>query len=143
MSGFLKHLERWAAATVGAFDDSELALLENVLRVVLVANRLLLARVVGTGEGCAVEHGLLNRVNLVHGLALLVAVFARLLLRVRLAWTADQLVALAAVASINCDKSAVAAEGCLGEHGVWSIVELLQTALNAGPVVLWGCCGHL
>jgi len=64
-------------AAVGALDDSVLTLLEDVGRVVLVGNGLQFARVPAAREGGAVEHGLLNRVQLVYRLHALVAVFAR------------------------------------------------------------------
>lgn len=71
------------------------------------------------------------------------AVLAGGLLGVLLAQSADQFVALAAVASVDCDEAAVDAESGLGEHGIRSIVELLKTALDTGPVVFGGCSCHL
>lgn len=143
MIGLLHDLEGWAAAAVRALNYSELALFENVVFVVCVRDRLLFARIVAASEGCAIEHSLLDGVELINGLNLLMAVFAGGLLGVLLAQSADQFVALAAVASVDCDEATVDAESGLGEHGVGPIVELLETALDTGPVVFGGCSCHL
>lgn len=64
----LQHLEGRAAARVGAVDHSELALLENVVRVVLVRDLLHFAGVEGAGEGCALKEVLHHGVAVVHDL---------------------------------------------------------------------------
>lgn len=144
VSGLLEDFEGGASAAIGALNDPELALFEDVVGVLVVGDLLLLAGVVRAREGRTVEHGLLDGVQLVNGLHLLVAVFARGLLGVLLAQPADQLVALAAVARVDRDEPAVDAERGLGEHGVRPIIELLEAALDAGPVVFGGCSGsHL
>lgn len=135
VSGLLEDLEWGASTAIGALDDSEFALFEDMVGVVLVGNRFALARVITAVEGGAVEHGLLNGVQLVNGLDGLLATLASLGLGVRLAGTADQLVALFAVASVNSGERTIGAVGRLNEHGVGPIVELLEAALDLSPVV--------
>jgi len=110
MSGLLQDFEWWAATAVGALNNSELALLKNVSGVVLVGDGLLLAGVVAASEGSAVEHSLFNWMQLVYGLARLMAVFAGALFWVILARSADKLVALTAITRIDGDEATVNAE---------------------------------
>lgn len=110
MCGFLKDFERWASAAIGALDDAEFALFEDVLRVIFVCDGLLLAGVVSASESSTVEHGLFNWVHFINGFNLLVTVLAGGLLGVGLAWTANQFGALTAITTIDSDKTAVAAE---------------------------------
>lgn len=76
MSGLLKHLKGWASAVIGTLNDSEFALLEDVVSVIVVGDALLLTGIVGTCKGGTVEHGLLHWMQLINGLHLLMAVLA-------------------------------------------------------------------
>lgn len=110
MISLLQDFEWWATTAVGTLDDSELALLENMRGVVLVGDRFALASIVTATESSTVKHGLFNWMQLVNHLDGLMAVFTVCLFGVRLARTANQLVALFAIAGVNGAEATVSAK---------------------------------
>ena len=122
MIGLLKYFEGWTSTFIGALNDSEFALLEDMVSIIIVRDALLLTGVVGTSECSTVKHSLFNWMQLINGLNRLVAALACGLLRVFLTWAANQFVALFAVTSIDSDETTVYAKCGGSEHRVGSVV---------------------
>ena len=133
MIDLLRNFEWRRATHIGAVYNSKLALAEQVRLQVLVRDRPRLARVVEASECGSIEECLLDWVHFTNVCSGLLAILAGGVLSE--ANTANQFVALVAVASVDGCVAAVSAEGGLDKHGVGPAVELLQARLHFGPVV--------
>lgn len=123
VSDLLSNFKGCGSTAIRTLDNSVAALFEDVLVKVFIGEGFALALVVGAIEGGAIEHSLLDRVQLFNVLNRFLAVFAVRHLCVDLTRSTDKFVTLAAISCLDCSELAIGTEGGLGEHGVGSTIE--------------------